>query len=122
MFQNRFSKTDQHSSSGTDLAYELQPRTTSKTKYSNDKTKKRSLDVNPKSNRDEDISFSHRKQQPNYSAFSGLSSFASFNLGGNHNMPQSKFSCRSRVPGYYADIELGCKVSGQLILLNKTKC
>ena len=59
----------------------------------------------------DNINFNKNIEEPNYSAFSGLSSFASFNIIGNRNLPQSQFSCRDRAPGYYADTELDCKVS-----------
>ena len=74
------------------------------------KADKRSLEIiDPKLKKSDNVY--KNIEEPNYSAFSGLSSFASFNIVGNRNLPQSQFSCRNRAPGYYADIELDCKVS-----------
>ena len=100
------------------MEYEL-PTTITKGKLDN--KEKRSLNVASSKNPHTKESIYSNRKQPNYSAFSGLSSFASFNIFGSRKVPKSRFSCRSRAPGYYADMELGCKVRKEFNFSNDTK-
>ena len=80
--------------------------TTEISKYNTvDNTAKRSL---PAATKKREIKKNISKSKPRNS---GFVSFASFNIFGSHKIPKSSFSCRKRVPGYYADVELGCQVS-----------
>ena len=111
LFKHKFSRTDQYYNARRVVEYDLP---TTITKEKSDK-EKRSLNGARSKNLHTKESIYSQNKEPNYSAFSGLSSFASFNIFGSRNVPKSRFSCRKRAPGYYADMELGCKVRKKFI-------
>ena len=105
------SSRDPHVRGGRTLTYQL-PISISEQKFGN--TEKRSLDVSSPIDTRENVHWNSRK--PTQSPFARFSSFASFNTIGRPNIQNSQFTCKNRAPGYYADIELDCKVSYQVIL------
>ena len=109
-FQHRPLSSDRYTPIGRYSDYRDSIPSSKRSRRKSGKADKRSLEiVDPKIRKSDNVY--KNIEEPNYSAFSGLSSFASFNIVGNRNLPQSQFSCRNRAPGYYADIELDCKVS-----------
>ena len=109
ILQHRGSRENQYfTKNRKKLHYQLPA---SLTRYKNRKTDKRSLRIaNSKSTADAILEQGNPPKSRSVSP--GLSSFPSFNTLGRSKLPSSQFSCRDRAPGYYADIELDCKVRG----------
>ena len=108
-FQHRPLISDRYAPISRSSQYRSPTQSSTRRRRKLEKPDRRSLEI-VDSKLSDNKSFNENIEEPNYSAFSGLSSFASFNIIGNRNLPESQFSCRDRAPGYYADIELDCKV------------
>ena len=108
LLQHKISRENQYvAKERKKLFYEL-PASLARYRYR--KTDKRSLKI-AHSKSTADAILEQRKPPKSHFVSPTVSSFPSFNTLGRSKLPSSQFSCRDRAPGYYADIELDCKVS-----------